>query len=167
MILRGDGKSNLKNKDFLNQNPAKLQSEIMATVGMINPPYSMAKRTKDKEQYEINFISRMLDSLVTGGRGIAIVPQSTVTGKTKTEKEIKRDILKKHTLEGVITLNKETFYNVGVNAVIVVFKAGIPHHKDHKCKFIDFSDDGYEVAKHIGLIETPEAKDRKELLLNV
>lgn len=167
MILRGDGKSNLKNQDFLNQNISKIQSEIMPTVGMINPPYSMAKRTKDREQYEINFISRMLDGLVEGGRGIAIVPQSTLTGKTKVEKEIKRDILKKHTLEGVITLNKETFYNVGVNPVIVMFTAGLKHDKNHKSKFIDFSNDGYRVAKHVGLLETSKAKDRKELLLNV
>ncbi|AIY04045.1 putative type I restriction-modification system methyltransferase subunit [Planococcus sp. PAMC 21323] len=167
MILRGDGKSNLRNENFLIQNSAKIQSEIMPTIGMINPPYSMATRTKDKEQYEINFISRMLDSLVEGGQGIAIVPQSTVTGKTKIEKEIMRDILKKHTLKGVITLNKETFYGVGVNPCIVVFVAGIPHSKNFKSKFIDFSNDGYKVAKHIGLIETPEAKDRKNLLLNV
>ncbi len=37
MILRGDGKSNLLNEDFLKQNPHKLQEE-QYTVGMINPP---------------------------------------------------------------------------------------------------------------------------------
>ncbi|MFV5772136.1 SAM-dependent DNA methyltransferase, partial [Pediococcus acidilactici] len=35
------------------------------------------------------------------------------------------------------------------------------------CKFINFEDDGYEVAKHIGLIETPSAKDKKQRLLDV
>lgn len=167
MILRGDGKSNLLNDNFLNQNPAQIQSQIAPTVGMINPPYSMAKRTKDNNQLEINFISKMLDGLVEGGRGIAIVPQSTVVGVGKVAKEIKADILKRHTLEGVITLQKDTFYGVGVNACIVVFTAGIPHDSNYEAKFIDFKDDGYKVAKHIGLVETSEAQDKKERLLNV
>jgi len=34
-------------------------------------------------------------------------------GKTKEDKAVKQDILKKHTLEGVISLNKDTFYRVG------------------------------------------------------
>ncbi|EIW3592690.1 hypothetical protein OOP60_004956 [Salmonella enterica] len=37
MILRGDGKSNLEQEDFLKQNPAQLQ-EKGCTVGMMNPP---------------------------------------------------------------------------------------------------------------------------------
>ena len=40
MILRGDGKSNLENQDFLRQNPSKLQLK-QCNVGMMNPPYSM------------------------------------------------------------------------------------------------------------------------------
>jgi hypothetical protein len=39
MILRGDGKSNLLNKNFLKQEANRLQLEG-ATVGMMNPPYS-------------------------------------------------------------------------------------------------------------------------------
>lgn len=167
MILRGDGKSNLLNENFLNINTSHIQSQISPTVGMINPPYSMAKKTKDNNQLEINFISRMLDSLVEGGRGIAIVPQSTMVGVGNEAKGIKQDILKKHTLEGVITLQKDTFYGVGVNTCIAIFTAGIPHDSNKKSKFIDFKDDGFKVAKHIGLIETNEAQDKKEHLLNV
>lgn len=167
MILRGDGKSNLLNENFLNRQPSHIQGQISPTVGMINPPYSMAKRTKDNNQLEINFISRMLDSLVEGGRAIAIVPQSTMVGVGKIAKEIKNDILNNHTLEGVITLQKDTFYGVGVNPCIVVFKAGVPHDPKHEARFIDFRDDGYKVAKHVGLVETNEAQDKKEHLLNV
>ena len=42
MILRGDGKSNLINDDFLKQSSEKLK-EKNYTVGFINPPYSQAK----------------------------------------------------------------------------------------------------------------------------
>ena len=83
--------------------------------------------------------------MVEEGRVAIIVPQSTMTGKTNIEKEIKANILKKHTLEGVITLNKDTFYGVGVNPCIAIFTAGLPHHKDKICKFINFEDDGFIV----------------------
>lgn len=165
MILRGDGKSNLDNKDFLKENPNQLQLNG-CTVGMMNPPYSQGTK-QDPSQYEINFTEHLLDSLVAGGRAIVIIPQSSVTGKSADEKNIKESILKHHTLEGVITLNRNTFYGVGTNPCIAIFTTGIPHRKDHKCKFINFEDDGFEVKKHIGLVETPSAKDKKQHLLDV
>src|SRR5690625_2286484 len=102
MILRGDGKSNIDNTDFLRQNPAELQLKG-CNVGMLNPPYSQGS-SKNKDLYEIAFAEHLLDSIVEGGRVAIIVPQSSMTGKTKAEQAIKNNILKKHTLEGVITL---------------------------------------------------------------
>lgn len=167
MILRGDGKSNLENKDFLMQNPSDLQKDICATVGMMNPPYSQGSKA-NPNLYEIAFTEHLLDSLSKNARVIVIIPQSAVTGKTKEEKAIKESILKKHTLEGVITLNKNTFYRVGTNPCIAIFTAGIPHdYKNKICKFINFEDDGFEVQKHKGLIKTIHEKDRKEHLLKV
>lgn len=165
MILRGDGRSNLENEDFLMQNPAKLQLKG-CNVGMMNPPYSQGSKD-NPNLYEISFTEHLLNSLVEGGRVAVIVPQSSMTGKTKYEKETKANILKHHTLEGVITLNKNTFYGVGTNPCIAIFTTGIPHHRDKVCKFINFEDDGYEVAKHVGLVETPSAKDKKQHLLDV
>lgn len=164
MILRGDGKSNLICDDFLKKNPNELQLKG-ATVGMMNPPYSQGK--KSPELCELSFIEHLLDSLAVGARCVVIVPQSSMTGKNSYEKIIKKNILKHHTLEGVITLNIDTFHGVGTNPCIAVFTAGEPHLKDKVCKFIDFSDDGYEVQKHIGLVETESAKDKKQHLLDV
>ncbi len=165
MILRGDGKSNLHNLDFLKQNPSQLQQK-QCTVGMMNPPYSQGSKT-NPNLYEISFTEHLLNSMVEGGRVAVIVPQSSFTGKTKEEQAVKDSILKKHTLEGVITLNKNTFYGVGTNPCIAVFTAGIPHDKNHICQFINFEDDGYEVSKHIGLVETASAKDKRQHLLDV
>lgn len=164
MILRGNGKSNLTCDDFLAQDANKLQLKG-ATVGMMNPPYSMGKVSPEK--CELNFTEHLFDSLVVGGKAIVIVPQSSMIGKNKYEQNIKESILKHHTLEGVITLNLNTFYGVGTNPCIAVFTAGIPHPKDKKCKFIDFIDDGYKVSPHRGLIETESAKDKKQHLLDV
>lgn len=165
MILRGDGKSNLHNSDFLRQNPSQLQLKG-CTVGMMNPPYSQGSKD-NPNLYEISFTEHLLDSLTEGARAIVIIPQSSVTGKSKEEQNIKNNILKHHTLEGVITLNKNTFYRVGTNPCIAVFTTGIPHDKSHLCKFINFEDDGFEVSKHIGLEETASAKDKRQHLLDV
>jgi type I restriction enzyme M protein len=165
MILRGDGKSNLEQEDFLKQNPAQLQ-ERGCTVGMMNPPYSMGSKN-NPSLYEINFTEHLLNSIVKDGKAIVIVPQSSMTGKTKEEQAIKENILKHHTLEGVITLNKNTFYGVGTNPCIAVFTTGVPHYKDKEVKFINFDKDGFEVQKHRGLVETIEAKDKKQHLLDV
>lgn len=165
MILRGDGKSNLINEDFLKQDSNKIQL-IGATVGMMNPPYSQGSK-KNPDLYEIAFTEHLLDSLSNGARTVVIVPQSSVTGKTKEEQGIKKNILKKHTLEGVITLNQNTFYGVGTMPCIAIFTAGEPHPIDKECKFIDFKEDGFKVSPHIGLIETEQAKDKKQHLLDV
>lgn len=166
MILRGDGKSNLQCDDFLQKNPKELQSSIRATVGMMNPPYSQGSKN-NPEQYEIAFTEHLLDSLLPGGRCAVIVPQSSMTGKSKEELDIKRSILNKHTLEGVVMLQKDTFYGVGTIPCIAIFTAGEPHPKEKICKFINFEDDGYKVSPHIGLLETESAKDKRQHLLDV
>ncbi|MTD67653.1 class I SAM-dependent DNA methyltransferase [Flavobacterium sp. LC2016-13] len=165
MILRGDGKSNLEQEDFLKYNPSVLQ-EKGCTVGMMNPPYSMGSKN-NTSLYEINFTEHLLNSVVQDGKVIVIVPQSSMTGKTKEEQSIKTNILKSHTLEGVISLNKNSFYGVGTNPCIAIFTVGVPHYKDKKVKFINFEKDGFEVQKHKGLVETIEAKDKKQHLLDV
>ena len=165
MILRGDGKSNLINDDFFKQDANKLQLK-QATVGMMNPPYSQGSK-QNPHLYEMAFVEHLLDSLTEGARGIVIVPQSSMTGKTKEEQALKENILKHHTLEGVISLSKDTFYGVGTIPCIAVFTAGEPHPADKVCKFINFENDGYKVAPHIGLIETEAAKDKKQHLLDV
>lgn len=166
MILRGDGKSNLMEGDCFSWASDVLQEEKSATVGMMNPPYSQGSKS-NTSLYEINFVSHLLDSLVGGGRCAVIVPQSTMTGKTKFEAETKEKILRNHTLEGVISLQKDTFYGVGTIPCIAIFTAGEPHPSDKICKFINFEDDGFKVFPHIGLLETESAKDKKQHLLDV
>ena len=165
MILRGDGKSNLIDGDFLKTNANQLQL-MGATVGMMNPPYSQGSKS-NPDLYEIAFIEHLLNSLAAGARCAAIVPQSSMTGKSKDEQAIKEKILKHHTLEGVITLNKDTFYGVGVMPCIAIFTAWEAHPKDKLCKFINFENDGFIVAQHVGLVETESAKDKKQHLLDI
>ena len=89
-----------------------------------------------------------------------------MAGKNKEDKDIKKEILKHHTLEGVINLNGDTsFYGIGVIPCIAIFTAHKPHSKDKRCKFINFEDDGYKLSKHVGIVKTERAIERKEHLL--
>lgn len=165
MILRGDGKSNLQLNDMFSVAGEDIQ-KLKVNKILFNPPYSQGKT--DKTLTEINFIRHALDMLVTGGKLAVIVPQSTMVGKSKEEKEYKKRILEKHTLDMVITVNKETFHGVGTNPVIAVFEAGKPHDVERKkVKFINFEDDGFVVRKHIGLIDDGTAKKKRRYLFDV
>ena len=165
MILRGDGKSNLQLADMFTITGEEMQNKKVNKI-LFNPPYSQGKT--DKSLTEINFIKHALDMLNSGGKLAVIVPQSTMVGKSKEEKEYKKKILEKHTLDMVITVNKDTFHGVGTNPVIAIFEAGNPHDIERKkVKFINFEDDGFVVRKHIGLIDDGSAKQKKDYLFDV
>lgn len=165
MILRGDGKANLECADFLSTPIEELRKKHF-TIGLMNPPYSQAKNKLTAHLSELNFIKHLLDSLDDGARCAVIVPQSTMVGKTKMDLNIKSDILERHTLEGVITLNAQTFYPVGTNPVIAIFTAHVPHSENHYSKFFDFRDDGYEISPHIGLLDNGTHEQKRQKLLN-
>ncbi|MEB7365390.1 HsdM family class I SAM-dependent methyltransferase [Staphylococcus borealis] len=165
MILRGDGKSNLKRDDIFHVEKELYTNKI--TKALINPPYSQAKTKNLSHLSEISFINETLSLMKTGAKLAAIVPQSTMIGKTKNDKNYKREILENHSLDTVITLNKDTFYGVGVNPCIAVFTAGIPQDDKKRVNFVNFSDDGYVVRKHVGLVGDGTEKSKKEYLLNV
>ena len=166
MILRGDGQSNLTCEDFFAKSAGDLQLREI-TVGFMNPPYSQAKSKATQNLSELNFIYHLLESILSGGRAAVIVPVSTMIGKTKEDRQLKADILKHHTLEGVISLNKDTFYGVGTVPCIAVFTAGEPHPKDKQVKFINFEDDGWVVKMHKGLVEDESrSQDRRQYLLD-
>lgn len=165
MILRGDGKSNLQLESMFKVSGKKMREQNVNKI-LFNPPYSQGKT--DKSLTEINFIRHALDMLVIGGKMAVIVPQSTMVGKSKEEKEYKKKILEKHTLDMVITVNKDTFHGVGTNPVIAVFEAGKPHDIERKkVKFINFEDDGFIVRKHIGLVDDGTAKEKRRHLFDV
>lgn len=165
MILRGDGKSNLLRDNFFNYESEKLM-ENKFSVGFMNPPYSQAKNKATWHLSEISFTKHLLDSLDNNARAVVIVPLSAMVGKNNHDLDIKKEILNNHTLEGVITVNPETFYRIGTHPCIAVFKCHNPHPDEKYVKFINFTDDGYKVKKHIGLIETERAKERKKHLLD-
>jgi hypothetical protein len=182
MILRGDGKANFR-RDSIFEAPLhemrgdkqdkndkeKWISGHGFTKVLLNPPYSQSKDGTTRHLSELAFIEKALSFLNIGGRMATIVPQSTMVGKTTEDKARKASILRKHSLDAVITLNGATFANsgVGVHPVIALFTAGRPHPKDAKVKFVNFQNDGYKVQMHRGLTDDGTAASRRKHLLEV
>lgn len=164
MILRGDGKSNLRRDDIFHVNENDY-NEMIDKI-LINPPYSQAKKKELAHLSEISFIKRALELLKTGGKLAAIVPQSTMICDSY-EKIYKKKILENNTLEMVITLNEKTFDKIGTNPCIAIFTAGFSHPPNKKVLFINFKDDGYIQSRNAGLIGNGTEKSKKEYLFDV
>lgn len=180
MILRGDGKANFRRDSIFEAPLHEMRGDKRGkgdiwipgrgfTKVLLNPPYSQAKDKTTRHLSELAFIERALEFLNTGGRLAAIVPLSAIVGKTTDDKDRKVSLLKKHTLDAVITMNGETFADsgVGVHPVIVLFTAGRSHPSDAKVKFVNFQHDGYKVKMHRGLTDDGTAASRRKHLLEV
>ncbi|HAP4929224.1 TPA: N-6 DNA methylase [Enterococcus faecalis] len=166
MILRGDGKSNLQLADMFSISGKEMREKGITKI-LFNPPYSQAKSKDLHHLSELSFIQHALEMIEEGGKLAVIVPQSTMVGKTRKDKDKKETILKNNTLESVITLNKDTFYGIGVNPCIAIFTAGRQHPDNKQVLFVNFVDDGYSVKKHIGLVPDGSAKIKRSKLINL
>ncbi|MBR5795608.1 MAG: N-6 DNA methylase, partial [Erysipelotrichaceae bacterium] len=141
MILRGDGQSNMEQGDCFNESIKNTMKAKKCKVGFINPPYSLKTRN------ELEFVENMLDCLEEGGRGIAIIPMNRATDKSNKIIPIKQSILKKHTLEAVLSMPKQLFYPVGTETCIMIFTAHKPHNSDKKSWFADCKNDGLVIDR--------------------
>lgn len=157
MILRGDGKSNLKFGNMFDFSKDSFPKPI--TKVLMNPPYSQGTKA-NPDLYEINFIKHALEMMdkSLNNKLAVIVPQSTFTSDSRGDKlgtkdKIKEEILKNNTLEAVITLNKDTFNGTaGVHPVVAIFNSG-KGQGNTPAKFFDFRNDGYSIWKHKGQLK--------------
>ncbi len=149
MILRGDGKANLSQGSCFDPSITAALRQHQCDVGMINPPYSQGAN----ELHELVFVKHMLDCLVPGGIGIAIIPLAKVIAPHV----LKHELLAAHTLEAVMTMPHELFYPVARAACIVVFSAHQPHAvAKKKTWFAYWKDDRFVKTKHLGRTDLNE-----------
>lgn len=114
---------------------------------IINPPYSQCKGASTSHLHELNFLLHGLDTLEKNGKGVAIFPVSCFTKNGKIEKDYKKKLMAKHTLESVITMPEQLFYPVGTQVIVCVFTAGIPHPAKKKTLLYNFKNDGFEIDR--------------------
>jgi len=152
MILRGDGKANLHQGSCFGKGITEAVKKHKCNIGMLNPPYSQG----DEDLHELVFVKHMLDCLVEGGIGIAIVPMSCAISPHPKREEL----LEHHTLDAVMSMPTDLFYPVGTVTCIMVFKAHIPHAQTNQKTWLGYwKDDGFVKTKHKGRIDQNETWD--------
>lgn len=146
MYIHQDGKTNIINGSCFEQSVIDEVKKQKPTVGFLNPPY---KSNKKNDTDEFEFILNNLECLVDGGTCIAIVPMQSALATRGKVYELKKQILKKHTLDAVLSMPDELFFNskVGVVSCVMIFKAHKPHPKTKETYFGYYKDDGFVKRK--------------------
>ena len=152
MYIHQDGKTNIINGSCFEEEIIKLVKTKKPTVGFLNPPY---KGDKKNDTDEFEFILNNLSCLVDGGTCVAIVPMQSALATSGKILGLKQTLLNKHTLEAVVSMPDELFFNSKVNVVscIMVFTAHKPHPKGKETFFGYYKDDGFVKRKILGRID--------------
>lgn len=152
MYIHQDGKTNIMNGSCFDEDIIKEVKAQKPTVGFLNPPYKSDKKT---DTDELEFIFNNLDCLVDGGTCIAIVPMQSALAIGGKILEYKKKLLDNHTLEAVLSMPDELFFNskVGVVSCIMIFTAHKPHPKNKETYFGYYKSDGFVKRKIQGRID--------------
>lgn len=152
MYIHKDGKSNIIHEDCLKPEVVETIKEFAPTVGMLNPPYP---NDKVNGINEFVFVLNNMECLQRNGLCVAIIPMERVLSAKKQTLELKRQLLEKHTLEAVMSMPDDLFYNTdnGVVTAIVVLRAHVPHPPNKETYFGYWKNDGFEKRKHKGRVD--------------
>ncbi|MBI4653032.1 N-6 DNA methylase [Candidatus Kuenenbacteria bacterium] len=152
MYIHQDGKTNIINGNCFDENIMSEIKAIKPTVGFLNPPYKADKKT---DTDELEFVLNNLECLVDGGIGVAIVPMQSALAQTGKVYELKKKLLENHTLEAVLSMPNELFFNsnVGVVSCIMIFTAYKSHPANKETYFGYYKDDGFVKRKIQGRID--------------
>lgn len=152
MYIHKDGKTNIIKGSCFDNDVMEQVKKYKPTVGFLNPPY---KADKKKDTEELEFVLNNLDVLERGGTCIAIVPMQSALSQKRKIYELKKQLLQKHTLEAVLSMPDELFYDTDANVVtcIMIFTAHKPHPANKETYFGYYKDDGYVKRKNKGRVD--------------
>ena len=153
MFIHQDGKTNILNGSCFDTEIINKIKEFSPTVGLLNPPYKSDKKTDTEE---LEFVLANLECIEQGGKCVAIVPLQTAIAQKGKILELKRKLLENHTLEAVLSMPNELFFNskVGVISCVMVFTAKRPHPASKRTFFGYFKDDGFVIKKIKGRVDS-------------
>lgn len=141
MVLRGDGSTRVHQGSCFT---SKKFEAGKANIVLMNPPFPHESTDKPPEE----FIARALEGLRTRGLFVAIVPQSLLVKREK--QQWRDDILRQHTLCGVIALPDELFQPfAAATTAILILEKGIPHSSDRRVFFARVDNDGFKLKKGV------------------
>jgi len=152
MYIHQDGKANIINGDCFDIETMEHVKKYKPTAGFLNPPYQVDKK-KDTE--ELEFVLNNLEVLQSGGTCIAIVPMQCALAQKGKKYELKKRLLQKHTLEAVLSMPDDLFYDsdIGVVTCVMIFIAHKPHLPNKETYFGYYKDDGFAKRKDKGRID--------------
>ena len=152
MFIHQDGKTNVVNGDCFDRTVINDIRAKHPTIGFLNPPY---KADKKKDTEELEFVLNNLECLKDGGTCVAIVPMQSALAQKGKVLTLKEKLMKKHTLEGVLSMPNELFFNsnVGVVACVMIFTAHKPHLHNKKTYFGYYKNDGFIKRKNKGRVD--------------
>ncbi len=150
MLIHNDGRSNIVLADSLQDTTVEEVAKLTPTAGFLNPPF---KKQGNTEEFE--FVLNNLNSLRPGSKCVAILPMQCALAVQGERLALKRKLMQSHTLEAVLSLPNSAFHQTaGTITCMMVFTAHRPHPKDKKVWLAHAKDDGFEVKKHIGRVDT-------------
>ncbi len=152
MYIHQDGKTNIINGNCFDKAVTEKAKKFKPTVGFLNPPY---KSDKKRDTEELAFVLNNLECLEVGGICIAIVPMQSALAQRGKIFELKQKLLEKHTLEAVLSMPNELFFNsnVGVVSCVMIFTAHKPHPRNKETYFGYYKEDGFVKRKGRGRID--------------
>ncbi len=157
MIFRGDGKNNIKAgncfQTFLTQNvnhgipTAKFvttpSDNPPVTKVMMNPPFAL-KRSDEKE---FKFVDQALKQIQHGGLLFSVLPYGVMVRPSVYRAWREHTLLTQNTLLAVMTFPPDIFYPIGVHALGVFIKKGIPHPPGQNVLWLRAINDGLVKSK--------------------
>lgn len=134
MILHGNEIADLRKGDTIT-NPQFIKNDKLETFDFLvaNPPFSTKSWSngleKDYGRFEFGmppakngdyaFLLHMLNSLKSNGKGAVILPHG-VLFRSNAEGQIRKEIVRRGYIEGIIGLPANLFYGTGIPACIIV-----------------------------------------------
>ena len=166
MMLHDIENPNIDYKDSL----SKLNTDKEKyTLVLANPPFKgsldaetvaddILKITKTKKT-ELLFLALMIRILKKGGRCAVIVPDGVLFGTSNAHKQLRKEIIENHTLQGIISMPSGVFKPyAGVSTAVLLFtKTGVGG--TDKIWFYDMQADGYSLDDKRTKIEDNDIED--------
>ena len=154
MVFRGDGKSHIENGNCFDYDFWQRDSQIfhrkrreMQLAGatrpfskvLMNPPFKL------KGTAETEFIDYALDQIRPNGQLFAILPHVVIEGSTNETWRL--ELLKRHTLKGVVKLDKNLFYPITESTYAIIVEAHKPHSKRDDVFLCSLFDDKHRARR--------------------
>jgi type I restriction enzyme M protein len=146
LMLHGIDNPNFRYSDTLTK---AFKEKELYDIMLANPPFKGSIDKSDiNERFktqttktELLFLELIYDMLVTGGRAGVIVPDGVLFGASNAHKSVRKILLEKCKLEGVISMPSGVFKPyAGVSTAVLVFQKG---GKTDNVWFYDMQADGF------------------------